>query len=180
MPAVMPPTVQSDSNKLVVILTTPPAAATGIATVTEVNAALFASLYIVGDFAVTPSQNTGAGPSKLGASVTPTKLGRVTYPAVDVQYTYVPQALGTPGSAGNEVYEALVPDNQVTIVVLDGYDGQASTVTAGDISDQFLMKCGKRRKGRTGEGEQDEVSVTQTLVVVGGEPITEDHALAAS
>lgn len=180
MPAVMPKTVQSDSNKLVVFLTTPPAASTGIPTVTEINAALFASLYIVGDFAVTPAQSNGAGPSKLGASVTPIKLGRVTFPVVDVQYTYVPQSLGTPGGDGNEVYEALVPDNQVTAVVLDGYDGQATTVTAGDVADIYLMKCGRRRKGRTGEGEQDEVSVTQSLEVVGGEPIAEDHALAAA
>ena len=59
MPAVMPDTVKSDSNKLVVFVTTPPAASTGIPTVAEVNAAIFASLYIVGDFAVTPTQNTG-------------------------------------------------------------------------------------------------------------------------
>jgi hypothetical protein len=180
MPAVMPKTVQSDSNKLVVFLTTPPAASTGIPILAEINAALFASLYIVGDFAVTPSQSTGAGPSKLGASVTPTKLGRVTYPAVDVQYTYVPQSLGTPGGDGNEVYEALVPGDQITAVVLEGYDGQADAVVAGDVGDIFLMECGKRRKGRTGDGEQDEVSVTQSLVVVGGEPIAEDHALAAA
>jgi hypothetical protein len=180
MPAVMPETVKSDSNKLVVFVTTPPAASTGIPTVAEVNAAIFASLYIVGDFAVTPTQNTGAGPSKLGSSVTPTELGRTTYPAVDVQYTYVPQSLGTPGGAGNEVYEALVPGSQVTAVVLEGYDGQASEVAAGDVADIFLMEVGKRRKGRTGDGEFDEVSVTQSLVVVGGEPIVEDHALAAS
>jgi hypothetical protein len=176
----MPETVKSDSNKLVVFLTTPPAAATGIPTLAEVNAALFASLYIYGDFNVTPTQNTGAAPSKLGSAYTETEFGRTNYAAVDVQYSYVPQKLGTTGYPANAVYEALVPGDTVTAVVLEGYDGEASEVEAGDIADIYLMECGKRRKGATGTGEFDEVSTTQALIVKGGAPIAEDHALAAA
>ena len=181
MPLVNPPTTKSLGQKAVVILTEAPAAGTGIPTLAEVNAGIFASLHFYDDFNVTPSQNTGQGPRKLGSRVTPTRLGLISYPAVDAQYSYLPQSLGTPGAAGNEVYEAFVPGNQNTVVVLDGKDGEETTaVAANDIGDIFLMECGVYRKGQTGTGEFDELSVTQSLIVVGGEPIATDHKFTAS
>ena len=180
MPLVMPPKSTALGKKSVVILTDAPAAGTGIPTLTEANAGVFASLHIQGDFNVTPSQNTGEAPRPLGSKFSPTQLGMVNYPATDVQYTYKAQLVGTPGSDGNEVYEALVPGTQVTVLVLNDVDGEIDTLTTGQIADVFLMECGVRRKGATGDGEFDYVSVTQSLVTVGGEPIAEDHALAAS
>lgn len=180
MPISLPPTSKSLGRKSVVFLTTPPAAATGIPTTVEVSAALFGSLHLYTPFNVTPNQNTGEGPRKLGAISVPTENGIVNYPAVEIQYSFKPQDLGTPGSDGNELYEALVPDAQITVVVLDDMDGDISSVTAGDIADIYLMECGVRRKGQTGDGEFDQFSVTQSLIVVGGEPIAEDHALAAA
>jgi hypothetical protein len=180
MPLVNPPTTKALGQKAVVILTTPPAAGSGIPTIAEVNAGIFASLHFYGNFNVTPNQNTGEAPRKLGSKVSPQRLGLVTYPAVDASYSYMPQDLGTPGSDGNEVYEALVPGDQVTVVVLDGVDGEeTSTVAAGDISDIYLMEVGARRKGETGDGEFDEKQCTTSLIVVGGEPIATDHALAS-
>lgn len=180
MPVSMPPTTTSLGNKMIVVLTTPPAAPSGIPTVTEVNAGIKAGCHIYGQFNVTPTQNTGEGPRKVCTRNVPTQLGLVTYPAAEVQYSYMPQELGTPGAAGNELYEALDPDAVVTVVVLDGIDGQTDAVVAGDISDIYEMKAGVRRKGQTGDGEFDEMSVTQALIVVGGEPIAEDHVLAAA
>lgn len=181
MPLVMPPTSTSLARKPVVILTTAPAAVTGIPILSEANAGVFGTLHIYGDdFAVTPNQNTGEGPRPLGSRFSPTQLGLVTYPATDVQYSYKPQDLGTPGSAGNELYEALVPDSTVTVLVLNDLAGDTDTLTAGDIADIYLMKCGVRRKGQSGTGEFDLFTTTQSLVVVGGVPIAEDHALAAA
>lgn len=179
MPLIPPPTVKSLGQKSVVILTTPPAASTGIPTRTEVNAGLFAALHFYGDFSVTPSQNTGEAPRKLGSAIQPQQFGLTTYPAVEASYSYVPQALGTSGSDGNEVYEALVPEDRVTIVVFDGIDGDIDEIDATDVGDVFLMECGKRRKGQTGDGEFDEKSVTQALIIVGGEPLAEDHVFSA-
>ena len=180
MPISLPPTSKALGRKVVVFLDTPPAAGTGIPTTVEVTAALFGSLHLYTPFNVQPSQNTGEGPRKLGAQSVPTENGLVNYPAVDVQYSYKPQDLGTPGSAGNELYELLVPGEQVTVVVLNDLDGDTDTVTAGDIADIYLMECGVRRKGETGEGEFDQFSVMQSMIVVGGEPIAEDQALAAT
>jgi len=176
----LPPTTKALANQLIVFLTTPPAAASGIPTVTEVNAGLSAQCFIYGDFNVTPSQNTGEGPRKNCRPNAPTNLGIVTYPAADVQYSYMPQELGTPGADGNELYEALEPGSQITAVVLDGIPGETETVAPGDVADVYLMDVGVRRKGKTGDGEFDEKSVTQSLVVVGGAPVVEDHPLAAA
>lgn len=180
MPLSLPPTTKSFANKVVVVLDTPPAAATGIPTTVEVNAALFASLHMYTPFNVTPSQNSGEGLRKLGSKFSPTELGMTNYPAVDVQYSYVPQELGTPGADGNELYELMVPGDILTIVVLDGIDGETSAVTAGDVADVYLVECGIRRKAPTGDGEFDQFAITQSLVIKGGEPVAEDVVLAAA
>lgn len=181
MPLVSPPTTKSLGQKTVVILTTPPAASTGIPILTEANAGVFGSLHFYGSLNVTPNQNTGEGPRKLGSKFTPTQLGQVTYPAVDAQYSYLPQKVGTASTPGNEMYEALVPGSKVTVLVFDGLDGQTDIVTATDVcSGIYLMECGVYRPGETGEGEFDEKSVTQSLVVVGAEPIATNVKLSAS
>ncbi|WP_300680760.1 hypothetical protein [Nocardioides sp.] len=179
MPAVMPETVKSDGNKLVIFMKTAPAAATGIPTLSEINDSLFASLFLYSPFDFTPNQNTGEAPKKLGSTVSETEFGNINYPAVEAQYSYVPQKLGTPGYAANAVYELLEPGTILTAVVLDGYDGTVDEIAAGDVADVFLIKAGVRKKGRTGDGEYDRVSAKQSLLVVGGEPIVEDHKIAA-
>lgn len=180
MPLTNPPTAQSLGQRAVVILDTADVtAADKIPTVTEVNGGLFASLHFYGDLRPTPNQNTGEGPRKMGSKVSPTKLGLTSFPSVDAQFSYLPQSVGTPGTAGNEVYEAFVPGSKKIIVILDGKDAEnTSTIAANDIGDVFLMSVGARRKGQTGEGEFDELSCTQALVVEGGEPIAEDHKFA--
>lgn len=180
MPLVSPPTTKSLGQKSVVILTTPPAAATGIPTLTEANAGVFASLHIVGDFDVTPTQNTGEGPRAMGAQTSPTELGLVSYPAVSAQYFVNPQALATPGAPGNEVWEALEPGTQVTVLVLNGFDGTSDTLAAGDVADIFLMECGIRAKGATGDDEFAKVAATSQLIVVGGAPVAENYPLTAA
>jgi hypothetical protein len=179
MPISLPPTEKSLGRKVVVFLTTPPAAGSGIPTLAEVNAGLQASLHLYTPFNVTPTQNTGEGPRKLGSKFVPQENGVTTYPAVEIEYSYLPQELGTPGTAGNEVYEALEPGEQLTAVVLNGIDGDKDPLVAGDIADVYLVEAGVRRKGETGDGEFDQLSTKQNLVIVGGEPIVEDHALAA-
>lgn len=176
----MPPTTNSFGEKVVVFLGTPPAAATGIPTLTEVNAALFGSLHLYTPFNVQPSQTTGEGPRKLGSKYTETENGTVNYPAVDISYSYMPQALGTPGAEGNELYELLEPGELFTVVILDGIDGQLAEVSTGDVSDIYLMRAGVRRKGDTDEGEFGKKNVMQSMTVVGGQPIAEDHPLAAA
>lgn len=177
----LPPVDSALANQTVVILTTPPAASTGIPTVAEVNAGIFMQGYLYGRFNTTPNQNTSEGPRKLGARTAPIKLGQVTYDAIEISYSYIPQQLGTPGHIGNKAYEALPPGVRVTAVVLDGKPGDTTTAVAvNDIADILLCNVGARAKGVTGDGEADELNVTQKLTVDKGEPIKLDHKLAAA
>lgn len=184
MPITPPPTAKAFGRKVVVFLDTPPAALNGKPTTVEVNAALFASLHLYTPFNVTPSQNTGAGPRKLGAKSVPMENGIVSYPAVDVQGSYLPQELGTPAAVGNEVYEmfktAEAAGDSLTAVVLDDMDGDISAVAVGDVCDVYLVEPGIIRKGATGDDEFAHVAFNCSLVVSGGEPIAIDHILAAT
>lgn len=175
-----PPRTKALANTVVVFLTTPPAAPSGIATLAEVNAGLKAACFIYGDFNPTAEQATGEGPTVMCEEFGETEFGRTTYSPVEVMYSYMPQELGTPGAEGNEVYEALEPGAEITAVVLHGISAKTDTLAAGDVSDQFLMQAGKRRKGKTGDGDFDKKAVMQFLRVVNGGPIVEDHPLAAA
>lgn len=179
MPISLPPVSKSFGRKVVVFLSTPPAAPTGIPTVTEVNAALFAGLHLYTPFNVTPTENSGEGPRKLGATSVPTEKGVKTYPAVEISYSYKPQDADAPGADGNELFDILDEDAVVTAVVLNDKDGDISAVVAGDVCNIYLMNCGAQNDGETGEGEFDHFAILQKLYVEGGEPIKKHHALAA-
>lgn len=183
MPISMPPTEKSLGRKVVVFLDTPPAAGSGIPTLVEVNAGLQASLHLYTPFNVQPNQNTGSGPRKLGAKTVPQENGTVTYPAVDVQGSYLPQSLGTPGAVGNEVYEmfktAEAAGDRLTAVVFDGLDGDVDPIPTNAVGDVYLVEPGVIRKGQTGDGDFDHIAFNCSLVIAGGEPVKTDHVFAA-
>lgn len=183
MPITLPPTEKALGRKVVVFLETPPAAPTGIPTLVEVNAGLQSSLHLYTPFNVTPTQNTGEGPRKLGAKTTPQENGTVTYPAVEIQGSYLPQAVGTPGALGNELYELMrdaeAGGDKLTCVVFDGIDGDVDPIPTDAIGDVYLVEPGVIRKGSTGDGDFDHLSFMTSLVIVGGEPVAIDHEFAA-
>lgn len=175
LPTEMPPTDKSQGNTLYVVHATPPAATTGIPTRTEANAALRAGCYFYGDLELAVTQNTGEGPRKSCARVVQTEEGNTNFPAIEVQYSYKAQLLGTPGSVGNELYEALEPGTTITLDAFYAVDGRATAVPANAVGDVVQMKCLRRRKSRTGDGEFDQHSIKQMLIPVGGDFIAEDH-----
>lgn len=180
MPVSLPDTVTSLGNKVVIFLDTPPTVPAA-PTKAQLNAGLFAQCHIYGTLSAPPTQNTGAGPSKLCSKIEEQRLGRVIYPAFDVQYSWVPQEAATPGADGNELYELLVPGTEVYAYILDGLDGEAtSTLATGDVVNQgFLVQVGEYREGQTGDGEFDEFAVTQSLVPKGGR-LNHNYATPAS
>lgn len=169
MPVTLPPTTKSLGNKVVILLDAAPANPKA-PTKAELNAGLFAQCHIYGQFEPTPSQNTGAAPTKLCSKQEEDELGRVKYPAFDVQYSYVPQSLGTPGAAGNEMYEQSVPGTYQYAYIVDGLDGEATgALTTGAVVNRgFKVEVGEYREGQTGTGEFDEFSCTQSYVPKGG------------
>lgn len=179
MTVLMPETTKSQGNKVVIVLTTPPANPSA-PTLAELNAGLFVQCHIYGDFSGTPSQNVGEGPRKMCTRVVPQQLGNVTYQIADWQYSYVPQQMGTPGAAGNEAIEALAPGTDVYVYEGPGIDGGSGAVASGDVVNQYHLDCGVQRRGQTGDGEFDEFSVTQSFVMSNGEEPIFDYVVPAA
>lgn len=176
----LPPTTKSFAAQHIVFIKSPaPVHASGVPTVAEVNAGTRSQGYIYGNFHIQPTQDSGAGPRKNGSRKVLTELGAVTYPAIEIQYSYGPQQAGTIGSVSNKLYELLTPGAVLTVAVFNGLDGETTeTVATGAVADLFKITCGARRKGQTGDSEYDHMAITQTLVVEA--VVKEDHAMTAT
>lgn len=179
MTVVMPETVKSQGNKILIVLTTPPSNPAA-PTKAELNAGLFVQCHLYGDFSGTPSQSKGEAPRKMCSRIVPQQLGNVTYEIADVQYSYVPQEMGTAGADGNEAIEALTPGTDVYVYEGPGIDGKAAAVASGDVVNGYHLDCGEQRRGQTGDGEFDEFSVTQSFVMSNGEEPKFDYVVPAS
>lgn len=168
-PVALPETQTALGSSVIIVLDTPPANPK-VPTKAELNAGLFSQCHIYGSLSPQPTQNTGAAPAKACTKIEDQRLGKVTWPGFDAQYSYLPQETTTPGADGNELYEALVPETEVYVYILDGLDGEATSalVTADVVNHGFRVQVGEKREGRTGDGEFDEFSTTQTLVPKGG------------
>ena len=62
---------------------------------------------MVGDWWPTAATSKVAKQRKMCQTETSTSLGETTWDTPRLMYTYNPQAIDTPGSDGNEAYEAL-------------------------------------------------------------------------
>ena len=179
MPLSMPATVKSQGFTTLIVLTTPPAVPSA-PTKAELNAGEFITCHIYGEFGATPSQNVGSSPRKMCSRVEPQQLGNVTYSINDIQYSYNPQEAASPGGDGNEAFDALAEDALVYLVEGPGLDGTSSVLATADVVNIYYVECGVQRRGRTGEGEFDEFSVTQSFVMVDGAEPQYDYAVPAA
>lgn len=179
MTVVMPETVKSQGNKVLIVFTTPPANPAA-PTKAEINAALFVQCYLYGNFSGTPNQEKGSAPQKMCTKVTPQQLGDVTYEIADVQYSYVPQKMGTPGNVGNKAIETLTQGTKLYVAEGVGIDGTKAAVAAADVVNIYHLECGTQRRGQTGDGQFDEFSVTQSFVMANGEAPQFDYVVPAA
>lgn len=166
---VQPPTTSLFGKQVAVILTTPPANE-DTPTLTELNAGLFISCHTYGMLSQQPEQESGTAPRKTCAKTQDTRLGPVTWPLIELQYSYRPQEAATPGAEGNEAYEALVPGTEVRAYFLDGLDGEnTDALVAGDVINRgFVCTVGEYREGPTGDDAFAEAAVNQGLAPRGG------------
>lgn len=175
----LPATDKALGNIVLVALTSNPAAGTGIPTVTECNAGKFVTCHIYDEAILFPAnQNTGDGPRKACVTTVPAQLGTVKYDVEEIQYSYKPQLLGTPGNAANLAYETFVPGSTLTLVQILGVSGTLSTVTAGQVANIYKVTVGAYSVGTTGNGELDELSVKSKLALINGVPIAIATVLA--
>lgn len=123
----------------------------------------------------TKTQTKGERPRRGCTSKVRQRFGNTTYEFSDLQYAHNPQLPLT--AAVNRVKQLLVPGTVVWAMVRYGLPVQERAYAVGDIVDLWRIELGVQNKTMTGEGEFDELSITQGGVVI-ADPI-EDVALVA-
>lgn len=167
MTVIFPEATKAQGNISVTIVTTiadtdAPSLATEINAGTSVNV----SCFLVGDFAVTATTNKGEAPRRNCTTQVLQQFGNTTYEVADLQYIYDPQAGATDE---NEAKDALVEGTEVYMVerlgMLAGGDS-AVAYAAGQRVNVYKIKLGPQNRTKTGDGEFDELTITQSAILV--------------
>lgn len=176
MTVIYPEATQVLGNTSVVVVQTiadldAPKAATEIKASSSVNVSCF--LYSGGVGTSTTAK--GEAPRRLCTKSTLQQFGQTTYEVTDLQYTYDPQAALS--TDDNKARAALVEGTEVYLVIRRGLDAEDSDYAAGQYVDVWKVRLGPQNKTQTGDGDQDEFSITQSVVAL--TPPTEDVQLVA-
>lgn len=144
---------------------------------TEVNAvtSVDVSCFLYGGGIGTSTQNKGEAPKRICATDTFQQFGNTTYEVSDLQYAYDPQQALT--AAVNKARQILEPGTEVWLVVRLGLAAQTEEWDEGQFVDLWHVRLGRQNKTTTGDGEFDELSITQGVIVLRA-PV-EDVALVA-
>lgn len=125
MTVIFPEAVRSQGKKKVTILTTEPATPAA-PTTTELTAGIEATMFFIGQYAPTGSQEKGAGPRRTGQNSVREVLGNKTFTAPTLQYVHDPQ--GDPTDEANLVKAALAEGTEVWIYSRAGVDSETAFV----------------------------------------------------
>lgn len=175
MTITMPETVDSYGQLSLVVLTAKPANLASVSLATDLAAANAKNVtcHLVGDWWPTASTNKVARQRKMCQTKVTQALGTTTHETPALQYTYLPQQVGTAGAAGNEALEALPEGAQRYLLQRLGKDGK-STIAAGDKYRLFPVELGPQVPGTSAEDEGGEFVMNQELSFLPGydSPVT--------
>lgn len=171
MTIVMPETTDTFGNLSLVVLSSAPADLEA-ATVANLTAGENITCHAVGDWWPTATTNKVSRQRKMCQTSVTQALGTTTHDTPALQYTYMPQEVGTPGASGNEAYEALPAGATVYLVQRIGKDGKSAFV-AGDNYRLFPVELGPQIPGTSSEDEGGEAVINQEIAFAPGyeEPI---------
>lgn len=175
MSILFPEATKAQGNTSVTVAQTVTTSAPKIATEVNAGTSVNVSCFLYSGGAGTSSQSKGSAPDRLCSTDSFEQFGRTTYTVSDLQYVYDPQ--GDPSDPSNAARTALTEGSDVWLVVRRGLSAENDAYTVGEIVDLWHVRLGRQNKTMTGEGEFDEYSITQTVIVL--EPPVEDVALAA-
>lgn len=175
MTVVFPDAVKAQGNISVTVvpkgvLTAPPVSLATINT-TGVNV----SMYLFSGAGM-PSKTTAVGeaPRRLGSKETAQEFGTTTRAIGDLSYVYDPQKpLSDEVNAAREV---LVEGSTVYIYYRYGVDAETA-LAADQTVDIWEAELGPQNKGATGDGDFDQLNITQTAI--SNVPPVEDVKLTA-
>lgn len=174
----MPATVKSFGNESLQVLTTVPAALDGVI-LAEITASDNITCHVVGDWYASAETNKVARQRKMCQTKVTEALGVSTWQTPDLMYTYLPQSVGTPATAGNEAYEALVEGATVYLLQRLGKGGKTA-ITTGDEYLLWPVELGPQVPGPSADDEGGEFIMTQACAFAPGydEPISGTVAAA--
>ena len=171
MPVSLPPTTGSFGNLSLVVLTTKPAdlAAVPLASLT---AGKNITCHVYGDWFPSASTEKVTRQRKMCQVKVSQSLGTTTHETPALQYSYLPQSVGTPAAAGNEAYEVLPEGGVVYLVQRLGKAG-TSDIVATDKYRLFPVELGPQIPGASAEDAGGEFVINQEISFADGydEPI---------
>lgn len=176
MTLMMPETTGSFGSLSLVVLSTAPADAEAI-TSTEIAAGENISCHMVGDWFPTATTTKVARQRKMCQTNVTQALGTTTHETPALQYTYNPQTVQTPGSDGNEAYEALPEGGTVYLVQRLGKSGK-SDLASGDAYRLFPVDLGPQIPGTSSEDEGGEFVINQEVSFADGFEAPVDGVIA--
>lgn len=176
MTVVFPDAVLQEGNTSVVVVQTMaapgvPSLATDIGAASSVNV----SCYLYQGGVPTKAQSVGDRPRRICSKKTLQAFGNKSYTVTDLEYVYDPQ--GASSTTGNKARTALAEGSTVFLIVRRGLDSQTSAFVAAQKVDVWKVQLGPQNKTATGDGEFDEMTITQSVLVL-TDP-WEDVAVAA-
>lgn len=176
MTVIFPEAVKAQGNTSVTVVQTV-ANASAPKLATEINAAssVNVSCFLYSGGVPTATTNKGDAPRRLCTTRTFQQFGVTNYEVTDLQYVYDPQAPDSDES--NKAKAALTEGAEVFLVIRKGLSAETAAHAASQKVDVWHVKLGPQNRGVTGDGEFDEFSITQSVIVL--EPPVEDATIAA-
>lgn len=140
----------------------------------QAGTTVIASCYLYSGGVGTTNTSKGEAPRRLCTTNSYQQFGNTTYEVSDLQYVYSPQGDDAEADA---MRDALTPGSEVYLLVRRGLPAETTAFAAGQKVDVWHVRLGPQNKTQTGDGEFDEYSITQPVIVI-GDPV-EDVAIVA-
>lgn len=176
MTVIFPEAVKAQGNTSVKVVTAiADPAAPKLATELNAASSVDVSCYLFGDFAATATTNKGEAPRRLCSVETLQEFGNTSYEITDIQYVYDPQASSS--DAANKAKAALTEGAEVWLVERLGLNARTGAFAATQKVNLHHVRLGPQNRTKTGDGEFDQFSITQSVIHV--EPPYYDVTIAA-
>lgn len=164
MTVIFPEATQQLGNTSVTVVQTvanmaAPDLSTEINAVSSVNVSCFLYSGGVG----TSNTNKGSAPRRVCTKAELQQFGITNYEVTDLSYVYDPQAADS--TDDNKAKAALTEGSEVYLIVRKGLDAETVAYAAGQYVDVWHVELGPQNRTQTGDGEFDEFSITQSVVV---------------
>lgn len=177
MPVSSPPATGSFGNISLVVLSALPADLAAIP-LSAITAGKNISCHHFGDWLPTATTEKVTAKRKMCQTKAAQRLGTTTHETPALQYSYMPQLVGTAGAPGNEAYEAL-PEGAVVVALQRLGKGGTTDLVATDKYRAFVLKTGPQVPGVSQEDAGGDFVINQDTAFASGYDGPVDGVVAA-